>query len=519
MEKKSGFFAWYSQAKYINKNFFGQCLGKSLLALICIFFPSLIKAQKIPLVFVNNTEGTYTDDDIYIALIGQFTGMNGVWMDMSQSVLKPMAGTENTLLGPAWASAPGGGKKYGPIFTKLSQIPQKTIQIPYGISATRIFISFKSPMYLYIFPDGGYAGADLNNPNDPSDGVRWEIVELSWLGASGLFINTSRVDSYQYPMGLDVRGFTNSGGINGSDYLSTYTALLSKSSLNDTVKHAGEILGHQEILNLWEPAVSTPFKACKIVKTHSLDKEPIIEQPSKIPAFKAGGVSQNFFDSYIKEVWNTYRSRDLLINFGDIGTYKGRVNGDKFSFSSILDPSQVGHIYGVPTTQDVIEGKGFLASTPQSGPAGSRDLQVQAQICAALNRHAIDVELGSEIVQKNHDSTRFYKKNPHNEYVRFFHQNKISYRGYTYAFAYDDVGDFSSTVQMTFPTHTSVFIGGLKGKVTPVSLNNQKKGVSKTRIQLKENSPVISIPGEKMYKEYNLQGGFQGKRVPQNQKK
>ena len=62
-------------------------------------------------------------------------------------------------------------------------------------------------MYLHFHDDGGYAGANLSSSTDPNDGIRWELVELSW-DNSGVFTNTSRVDAYQYPMGIEVNGFT-----------------------------------------------------------------------------------------------------------------------------------------------------------------------------------------------------------------------------------------------------------------------------------------------------------------------
>ena len=188
-------------------------------ALICIFCfcnASVINAQlTIPYVFENNSR--YNDDEIYIGLVGKTSELGDIWMDISTSEIQKMSADDNTIPGPDF-SFPREWL-YPEIFTKLSDLDNKTIQIPQGLFACRIFISFESPMYLHFHETGGYAGANLNNPGDPNDGIRWEIVELTW-GDAGLWTNTSRVDAYQYPMALEVAGFT--GGVTGATYEDSY---------------------------------------------------------------------------------------------------------------------------------------------------------------------------------------------------------------------------------------------------------------------------------------------------------
>jgi hypothetical protein len=412
-------------------------------------------AQNLPYVFQNDSR--YADEQIYVGLVGKFPGMGDVWMDMKTSQLKPMLYSDNTLSGPAWGNTPDGKNKYANMFTKLSDLNNKSINIPHGLFGCRIFISFESPMFIYFHQTGGYAGADLQNPNDPNDGIRWELVELTW-GNAGLWTNTSRVDAYQYPMGLEVRGY--SGGINGS-YLQSYNIRVNSGSLPNVNKKIGEIISHQSILDRWTQSVEPAFYNCKVIKSHSRDGEPIIEQASKIPDFKSNGAQKDYFSSYINDIWATYRNKDLLLNIGDRGTWKGRVTGDRFDFYDPSDGSQA-TIYWKPSTQDAIEGAGALATTFATAPSQKydEDLMIQAQVCAAINRHAIYTNAAVNEVQYNHDSTRFFKIAPYNHYVKFFHSTAISYESQTYAFAYDDVGDQSSTIQCTFPTQVLVVIGG-----------------------------------------------------------
>lgn len=169
-------------------------------------------------------------------------------------------------------------------------------------------------------------------------------------------------------------------------------------------------------------------------------------------------------DIYIDEIWETYSNFDLNINIGDRGTWTGRVNDNgEFKFTDPADGT-IAIIYSKPTTVNAIEGSGSLAYTPYDASvnieAYNEDLMIQAQMAAAISRHAIYTTITDDIIQYTHDASRFFQIEPYNEYVKFFHDDEISFESQTYAFAYDDVGDHSSTIQCTFPTNVKVIIGG-----------------------------------------------------------
>ena len=64
--------------------------------------------------------------------------------------------------------------------------------------------------------------------------------------------------------------------------------------------------------------------------------------------------------------------------------------------------------------------------------------QLEAQICAAFNRHVMeDTTLWK-------DPGSFYTQSPANYYSRFWHLHGVN--GKAYGFAYDDVSDQSSTL-------------------------------------------------------------------------
>ena len=476
-------------------------MKNKFITLLFLIICSTLKAQlTLPYTFENNSR--YTDDQIYIGLVGKIDPTGDIWMQMTDSKIMEMSANQNTINGPEWSEPTIW--KYANIFTKISDIPNKTIQIPQGLFACRIFISFESPMFLHFHETGGYAGANLNSDSDPNDGIRWELVELTW-GDAGLWTNTSRVDAYQYPMALEVNGF--SDGITDDTYEASYNNAINSGEAPQ-LKKVGELLAHNEILSAWDENVSSDYLVSKTIKTHSNDNEPIIEQPSKVAEFP-----KDILDTYIDNIWNTYKNNNLNINIGDRGTWIGSINeNDQFKF---IDPADgtIATIYGKPSSFDAIEGSGFLAYTPHEASvnteAYNEDLMIQAQIAAAITRHAIYTNIIDETIQYSHDANRFFKIAPYNEYVRFFHKEEISLDSQTYAFAYDDVGDHSSTIQSTFPTDVKVIIGGYSSKNTLSSSQIINNNTSITLYPNPSNKQDITLSGiltETMVTLFNIQG-------------
>lgn len=440
--KHSGFYRHNIEVKFMKTTF--------RILLIFLISNNLYSQYTLPYTFINNSP--YEDSGVYIGLVGKFGNNVDVWMDMNTYTLIPMSAEQNTVDGPPWSTP--SSWKYPDIFSKLSDITDNTLQIPQGLYGSRIFISFESPMYLHFHETGGYAGANLNSSSDPNDGIRWELVELTW-GNSGLWTKSSRVDAYQFPISIEVSGFT--GPLDAPNYVESYQSAIGG---NGTPKYGkiGEKLTHDDILNRWESDVAAEYQVAKIIKEHSIDGGYIIEQPSKVEEFP-----KDIFDDYISDIWSVYSSHDLVIDIGDRGVWTGRVTGEEFNF---VDPDDgtIATIYGKPSSFNAIEGSGFLASTNVDPNVNQEkhdeDLMIQAQIAAAINRHAIYTDIIDGTVQLTHDASRFFVYKPYNEYVKFFHNEDISYESQTYAFAYDDVGDHSSTIQTTFPTNARIIIGG-----------------------------------------------------------
>ena len=399
--------------------------GTMAVWLALMFLSTLAWSQPtLPFAIVNNS--TFTDANVYVAVVGIVNG-NHSWIDCKTSAVRTMSTADNTITGPVYGGdmGPGGNAKYANCFSRLSEIPGKTINVG-AIGGCRILISFNSQLYLYFFGNnGGYAAPNLSNGNDPNTGIRFEMIELT-NGSNGLWANTTRVDSYQYPMGLEVWG-------NSSFY-----------------KKVGEIKTHSQIISQWQAQAPAEFQPCLNTTLG------IIKFPSKNPPFQAGGASGNYFQSYIDAIWAKYSGGDLVFNAGDAGIWRGRVSGSAFNFTRSSDGAAA-TITRKPTTQEVMEGSGAFAS------GGQWDLVVQAQMCAALNRHALDLNIATGATQDWSNAAQYYTQSPFNWYCKFWHQSDISFNSLTYAFCYDDVFDKSSTINAPSPTRATITIGGFAG--------------------------------------------------------
>ena len=103
---------------------------------------------------------------------------------------------------------------------------------------------------------------------------------------------------------------------------------------------------------------------------------------------------------------------------------------------------------------EVLLGNGVL-DDPTGAPNGEAiktQLQIQAQICAALNRHV------AETPEKWDEAALYYPLDqPHNAYSRFWHERSID--RLSYGFAYDDVRGASASLHTTSPTTATITIG------------------------------------------------------------
>ena len=427
----------------------GSRMFTILFSLLLLLLGNVSIAQNVPFTFKNTS--TFADADLYIAIVGEdLTGPPGahVWVDCKTGVQKPMSPSYNTITGPVYGGnkGPGTNAKYADCFTKLSDVPNKTINVA-GIQGCRIFISVKSQLYLYFFGStgspSGYTSPSSTDPTDPNTGIIYEIIELT-NNQYGIWANTSRVDAYHYAMGMEM----------------TNTA-------NVTIK-TGELKNHDDIGTAFKANVPTEFQGCYDATSGE------ITCPTKTTGFADGSIGSmpnvgpyvNYMKPYIDAIWAKYANEDLIFSAGDAGTWKGRVINEQLVMTCTSGGflGRKGIIARRPTTQEAFEGKGVLNNVVQDAPT---DLMIEAQICAAITRHVINTTTPNVGQQDWSDPTKYYLTSPCNHYAKFWHLQGISVNQLSYGFAYDDVFSQSSTLYSGTPKSVTVYFGGF-APTTPV---------------------------------------------------
>ncbi|MDY0779513.1 beta-1,3-glucanase family protein [Tenacibaculum sp. IB213877] len=412
---------------------------KTVIFIIVFLFNAELYAQGAIPFEIKNTS-TFSDAEIYVAIVGKELGTgNHIWIDPKTSQILPMDSSYNTVTGPSIGgnTGPGGDSKYANCFAKLSEIPNKTFSLPL-IQGCRVFIAQGSQLYLYFHGStgapSGYAGVNPLNPTDPNTGILYEMIELT-NDLGGFFGNTTRVDSYKYPMGLELYG------------------------ANGYYQQVGELLKHEEIVAAFKANVPNEFQGCVN------DESGEITAPSKTSPFADGsdgrpvGPYANYLSSYIDAIWNKYKNQDLIFYAGEAGVFKGRVIGEQLEVvgQSGAFVGRTGRVQNRPTTQEALEGKGVLDRRLVDGDL---DLVIQSQLTAAINRHMVDVTSANPGEQNWHNISAFYQGNPMNHYSKFWHLPGICINNLAYGFAYDDVADHSPSLHSPQPTKAVAVFGG-----------------------------------------------------------
>ena len=322
---------------------------------------------------------------------------------------------------------------------RLSDVSTKTGLQVKTFASGRIYITCgDSPVHMVANGSGTNIG--IAQPNLAALDVDTENKDkyFDWIeftsGSSGLFVNTTQVDAFTFPI---VVADYSEDGLGGYEWN----------------KSVGIPYSRAEVFSKWKSWTSTYSKfACL-----NRDGKRILA-PCKVSEF-----DKTYMDSYINEVWEYYKTHDLTYSESEHGTYTGRVYDVKgvdgntygvFKFTRAGDNSNF-YIYRKPTIQEAFEGSGVLAmdcapsesqtwfgTTEYGNTETSKN--VQNRICSAFTRHAF-VKSGNDFVNYMDNISKYYSEEPANMYSAFWHT--IGIDGYAYGFCYDDNHDQSTTTQ------------------------------------------------------------------------
>ncbi len=313
---------------------------------------------------------------------------------------------------------------------------QTAIALPDGLAGGRMYISFGAKLSFYLTP-GGLVEPAPWNPNDANTNVLYDWAEFSRVNGA-IFINTTQVDLFSIPMSVSVTGTNGASETQGQV----------NSGGRDGVFAAFQALGGDWAKLIYNrPSDGLPLRV--YAPTHGINYSPS-------PLF-----SSTYLDPYIAGVWSYYASHNLTLDLAQ-GTYTGHVNGNTLSFTA-SNGSVVANL-DRPTTDDVFGCKGAIQ--PQGQPDESLALQLGAQICAELHRGTLSTPTRTAYDhQPVLDASLFYKAPQTDLYSKIIHDSMVN--GKAYGFAYDDVNDFSPSINQPNPASATLtltpFAGGSTG--------------------------------------------------------
>ena len=360
----------------------------------------LNSGMQMTIQFKNNTNGAYSNSQIYANIIGK--NRNGQFCTISpDGTMTPCVSGQNA----------------SPYFYSLSSF--NGFQIPTYVSSGRLYISMGAPLDIPFntAADGtvGIAYPNIENPSDASYNKYFDWAEFAVMNGE-VWINTTQVDMFGVPYTIEM--FTGSN----TNYSSFAKVGITESRAS--------------IFSAFQNEVPSEFKSLATAQAPYRIVAPIHG------GFRTGQTNGTYFNSYINSIWSQYSNSNFVLTVPQ-GTFTGRVSGTQMNFTRPGDTT----IYRVnkPTGEDVWGGAGTLAT------GNEIEKVLQAQICAAFHRHVIGNAAGLNT------PSAYYQTGPADYYAKFFHAHSLNAKAY--GFCYDDVNDQSSTIHASSPRGTIISIG------------------------------------------------------------
>lgn len=312
------------------------------------------------------------------------------------------------------------------------------ITIPGYISAARVWFAAGDLKFFTVWNPATNAPSlvepSSTNPSDPSAGVNWGFVELTYVENGGLYANISYVDFVGLILGMSL-SVTDGSGTQTAQGLSADAV----SSICTALEAQGKTDG-QEWGNL-----------CMADSSGNLLR--VIAPPDYISANP--NAFSSYWTTYIDDVWTLFTSLALGI---DTQTSSGTVNCS-VQTDGLLHCTGDNRGYAKPNAGDIFG----CNSGPFAIAGNDNDIHraVVPRLCAAFNRATYTMVGGS--TQPSLAAKSYYQSEPSNCYSKFVHQYEVDGKGY--AFSYDDVnpdGDVnqSGVVASASPETLTVIVGG-----------------------------------------------------------
>ncbi|KAK4069613.1 CAZyme family GH64 [Trichoderma aggressivum f. europaeum] len=309
-----------------------------------------------------------------------------------------------------------------------------TVNVPIVISSARIYFSVGDLQFFMVkIPNGdGLVQPSQFNLKDPSSGLLWGFVELTYTTDLAVYANISYVDFVGMILSMS---------------LST-----TDGSATQTTKGLGASALTQICQGLVQQANADGFPWYSNCITNDAGALVRALSPNDYSVINPAAF-QNYWSAYVDQVWSHYTSTPLTINTQtSAGSVNCQVSGNT------LNCNGDNRGYAKPTAGDIWG----CNSGPFAIQGGDNAVHVAVvpRLCAAFVRSTLLLAGGN--VQPGLGQSSYYTLNPTNHYSRLVHQFEIDGRGYT--FPYDDVNpdgneNASGTLASGAPNVLTVYVG------------------------------------------------------------
>ncbi|KAK4069151.1 CAZyme family GH64 [Trichoderma harzianum] len=309
-----------------------------------------------------------------------------------------------------------------------------TVNVPIVISSARIYFSVGDLQFFMVkIPNGdGLVQPSQFNLQDPSSGLLWGFVELTYTTDLAVFANISYVDFVGIILSMSLSTTDGSG--------------------TQTTKGLGSSALTQICQGLVQQASVDGFPWSSMCIANSAGTLVRALSPGDYSVINAAAF-QNYWSAYVDQVWSQYTNTPLTINTQtSAGSVNCQVSG------STLNCNGDNRGYAKPTAGDIWG----CNSGPFAIQGGDNAVHaaVVPRLCAAFVRSTLLLAGGN--VQPGLGQSSYYTVSPTNHYSRLVHQFEIDGRGY--AFPYDDVNpdgneNASGTLASGAPNVLTVYVG------------------------------------------------------------
>ncbi|ODS92685.1 MAG: hypothetical protein ABS45_05670 [Comamonas sp. SCN 65-56] len=286
----------------------------------------------------------------------------------------------------------------------------------------------------------------------------YDWLEFSWSATGELFLNTTQVDQYGFPISIQASGATVDGGIQGV-YTQARSAILADLAAigNPLFGSTLPVPGTGVAAGTYPPVANT---------------QGILR--ALAPSSTSGATTSTYLDGVIAQALNAWKTTWLQVTCPSNAlqqTYYGQTASDGKTLNFYNDEKMTGGVqfsFNDLTTYNVLDCNGTMTGVgvPQVGNLLGDLKNTGKAILAGFNRGvissstaAIDIDdsgTGSNYqppLSQNFTSTTL----PFNVWVQKFHA--WSANGMAYGFAYDDVGDQDPSVHAQGTTGVTIILG------------------------------------------------------------